>query len=92
MNLQTVLPDIENLVHPTRDEIQQAVLNPEWQNFRAGLKGLPTGIKLVCLRGWLIRHAQSREATIQVKNYVNALKRGGQITLAGEITFPHSNV
>lgn len=63
----------------TRAEIQRAVRDPQWQEFRKSLKGLSTEEKLNKLRSWLLRHPGSKKAQIQVQNYKNALKRGGQL-------------
>jgi len=68
----------------TRDEIQAAVKCPVWQEFRKGLKGTPTEMKLRLLRGWVREgcwKGDCDEATrrVQVLNYLHALSRGGQI-------------
>ncbi len=63
----------------TRAEIKEAVADNEWQTFRLTLKGVSTAEKLDALEDWLETHKSSRKAQVQVTNYVNALKRGGQI-------------
>lgn len=62
-----------------------AIRDPEWQAFRLSLKGLSTTEKLRKLRGWLARHSSSEKARIQVQNYINALKRGGQLSTSGKV-------
>ena len=62
----------------TRVEIATAVDDDEWQRFRVSLKGKTTSEKYLCLIWWLSTH-KTRRAEIQVTNYVNALKRGGQL-------------
>lgn len=60
----------------------------EWQIFRLALKGLTTRQKLYHLRKrWLSihdddRHVSKEERVVkmrQIDNYINALKRGGQL-------------
>jgi hypothetical protein len=62
----------------TRKEIMEAVKDSDWQEFRISLKGLPTKRKLERLAVWKEDH-KGRKAEVQVENYINALKRGGQI-------------
>lgn len=63
----------------TRAEIDDAVKDPEWQQFREGLRGLPLEERFQRLIEWLKRHNYERKAIIQVVNYVNALKRAGMV-------------
>ena len=63
----------------TRDEIMEAVEDDQWQDFRISLKGLSTETKIRKLWEWVESHDTSREAQVQVTNYVNALRRGGQL-------------
>jgi hypothetical protein len=63
----------------TRDEINKAIRDPEWQEFRKSLKGLSTAEKLKRLDQWKRKHNNSRKAQVQITNYLNALKRGGLI-------------
>jgi Cdc6-like AAA superfamily ATPase len=67
-----------------RDEIKEAVEDPEWQKFRAGLKGLPTEQKLVQLDHYQAQHDFSDASRTAAENYKNALKRAGQIPGEGE--------
>jgi len=55
------------------------IKDPKWQSFRKSLKGTDTDTKLLQLRKWLQQNKDSKESQIQVTNYVNALKRGGQL-------------
>lgn len=55
-----------------------AIRDDEWQMFRISLKGLSTAEKYEKLLHWLKKHP-TEQAKIQVTNYVNALKRGGQV-------------
>lgn len=73
----------------SKDEILQAVADGEWQDFRLSLKGKSTEEKLEELRQWLARHTTSSgvgwKSRIQVMNYINALKRGGQLSVDGQV-------
>lgn len=60
------------------------VQDQEWQEFRLSLKGLPTESKLIRLDAR--RHELlaangnlERNHQVQIDNYINALKRGGQL-------------
>lgn len=66
----------------------------EWQKFRVALKGLSTAHKLFRLLQYRHNHAQYDSVTgfvipehiqCRVDNYVNALKRGGQLDSEGNI-------
>lgn len=63
-------------------EIKPAISDPTWQRFRLSLKGLDTEKKLERLAQWPIR---GREDQVRVWNYLNALKRGGQLDLEGRV-------
>jgi hypothetical protein len=71
----------------TRKEVLEFTVNPKWQYFRKNLKGLSTKSKLILLLRWLQfdDHCDTtngkplREYQVQVDNYLNALKRGGQL-------------
>lgn len=68
----------------SKDQIKEHCVNDlEWQKFRLTLKGLPTEEKLDRLNEW--RAAGGVIAHIQVTNYINALKRGGQLNMALEV-------
>lgn len=74
--------DIE---YVTKAEIMAfCVQDEEWQEFRLSLKGKPTRIKLELLALWKESHPD-RRGQVQVDNYLNALKRGGQLDLKGNI-------
>jgi hypothetical protein len=62
----------------TQEEITRCIKNEAWQTFRKSLKGLSTQEKMKRLRSWKASHS-GRCATVVVTNYINALKRGGQI-------------
>ncbi len=62
-----------------RKEIQEAIKDVEWQEFRETLKGLSTRKKLIELKKWKTKKGFSKKSLIQVENYLNALKRGGII-------------
>jgi len=69
----------------TREGIDAAVDDDEWQAFRLSLKGVPTAEKLDQLDYYLKstnpactpEEAHVRE--VRVDNYINALLRGGQL-------------
>lgn len=75
----------------SRNDIAWAINDPDWQSFRVSLKGLQTQEKLQRLSSYLVvkgvREAgqsltwDQLAAKIRVDNYINALKRGGQLTL-----------
>lgn len=63
----------------TVDEVTRfAVGDKAWQEFRVSLKGLSTEDKLDKLLSWRKAHTD-RRGQVQVDNYINALKRGGQL-------------
>lgn len=61
----------------TQREVREAVLDHEWQDFRASLHGVVLPDRLAALSGWFYRRGQTRRAYLQVVNYRNALKRAG---------------
>jgi hypothetical protein len=66
----------------SKGEIYVAVQDPIWQDFRLSLKGLSTQEKLRKLAEYLDWTAPIHEQLlheVQVINYLNALKRGGQL-------------
>ncbi len=76
----------------TQDDIACAVADENWQSFRMSLKGLPTDVKLAKLLSRYetasrianmeptTLHLEAWKRTrIQVWNYLNALRRGGQL-------------
>ena len=64
------------------EEIAEAVKDEEWQAFRETLKGKSLEEKFKELVDWMKKHKQANKAKIQVTNYVNALARSGDVTLA----------
>lgn len=77
--------------HPVKsytvEEVKQfCVKDSHWQVFRLHLKGWPTTSKLEMLETWLKGNGHStnsnlRATEVQVDNYLNALKRGGQLDM-----------
>jgi len=69
----------------TTHEISEAVEDEEWQRFRKKLKGLQTSEKLdklyARLEQVLITSSRDvfRKYEVQIDNYLNALRRGGQL-------------
>jgi len=65
-----------------RGDILQAIEDDKWQTLRRSLKGKPTQHKLELLEAWLLDGPiNDEERRIQVDNYINSLKRGGQLDL-----------
>jgi hypothetical protein len=64
-------------------EILKAVRNENWQKFRESLKGLQTEEKLQRLLKYWSRTTHSlsenRMRKVRIWNYINALRRGGQL-------------
>lgn len=65
--------------HMHKDEVLRCVKDPEWQTLRIAMKGTTTEHKFHSLSAWLTVKNYSREAQVQVTNYVTALSRGGLI-------------
>lgn len=65
-----------------RHEVQKYVIKSDWQNVRLSMKGTSLKHKFETLTKWLKDNNFSREAQVQVTNYVTALSRGGLITPA----------
>jgi hypothetical protein len=75
------------------DEVQvHCVQDEAWQKFRKTLKGMPTTLKLDRLEAWIYTNTlveegasshliKGRKIQVQVSNYINALKRGGQLSM-----------
>lgn len=65
------------------------VRDAEWQTFRVSLKGLSTEEKLKRLDCWRADHMDQGllplRNQVQIDNYLNALKRGGQLNLSLEV-------
>ena len=72
-------------LHITFPEIRQAIHARDWQIHRASMKGRPTLVKLDMLCDWLDKMGDSRTTWVQITNYINALKRGGQLSTRGYI-------
>lgn len=75
----------------TFSEIDEfCVKDAEWQRFRLTLKGVPTTKKLEMLqirRLYRLRQDSTlpRRYQVQIDNYINALKRGGQLNMKLEV-------
>lgn len=77
-----------DITHVSKEEIfRYCVQDDAWQEFRLSMKGTPTTVKLDMLESWKEAHRRNdkvpRRVQVQVDNYINALKRGGQLTLNG---------
>ena len=66
-------------------KIARCVADQRWQKFRKELKGLSTEEKLTKLKGWQNRRGGGACTKTQVDNYINALKRGGQLNADLEV-------
>jgi len=77
----TITMSWDSLVFGTysRESIQKAVADPQWQDLRTLLVGTSLQTKYIGLVDWLQDSEYSTMSKIQVTNYVNALKRGGLI-------------
>ena len=65
---------------------EYCVENEWWQRRRLSMKGISTKSKLLRLEDWrniCIENegAVTRECEVQIDNYINALKRGGQLRM-----------
>jgi hypothetical protein len=73
------------IVHPTTsEEIRKYVKDVDWQFVRLSMKGVSTRRKLVILDEWRDQRIASeggltRARQVQIDNYINALRRGGQL-------------
>lgn len=64
-------------IEQTHAEVDKAVSDKDWQNFRKNLKGLSTSTKLQKLSQWTNKKKKSKKAKLQVSNYKGALRRAG---------------
>ena len=68
-------------------EIEAAVKDDKWQQFRLSLKGRTTWVKLDMLGDYVEAHKVGGHLTrvqqVRVDNYINALLRGGQLVRQG---------
>lgn len=60
-------------------KVLAAVKDPDWQQFRVALKGMPTQEKLDQLLLYWTFSDRDEAAAIRVDNYLKALCRGGQL-------------
>ena len=82
-----IIPDFSPVVL-TQDEIMWAISSPDWQIVRVAMKGTTTMKKLETLRDWLAgssEQSSSAKRKVQVMNYINAIKRGGQLDINGYV-------
>lgn len=63
-----------------REEIYKAIINSQWQTIRLSLKGISTRDKIKALKSHYNASRDKNQSEIQVVNYINALKRGGQLS------------
>ena len=68
----------------TVSEIREAIEDPDWQSFRLSLKGIPTTDKLIRLDRYR-KTGFNRVVQVRIDNYINALKRGGQLDTGGRV-------
>lgn len=78
-------------------QIWEAVKDVSWQEFRVSLKGTSTEEKLTRLDNYLQFACKRNCCTVdelsqrewkekcRVDNYINAIKRGGQLTIEGRV-------
>jgi hypothetical protein len=66
--------------------ILRAVKDEAWQRFRLLLKGQPTFVKLERLESYRLAFKDDPDTQIRVDNYINALKRGGQLDMDLRVT------
>ncbi len=68
----------------TKEEILSSTADSDWQSFRVTMKGMTTSEKLDRLSFYrmtklLPDDSLQRVHEVQIDNYINALKRGGQL-------------
>lgn len=77
----------EPIQHLTRAEIMDAIKCDDWQASRLSMKGIPTRTKLDWCWSWLElgcdKCCNEARRKVQIDNYINALKRGGQLDVNG---------
>lgn len=65
------------------------VQDAEWQKLRLWMKGKSTQVKLITLQQYrnecIMTGNYTERQRIQIDNYINALKRGGQLNMKREI-------
>lgn len=78
-----------DIQHLSQQEILTAVKCERWQTVRRGMKGTTTTEKLKTCEWWLTNGCSEccdkHRRSVQVDNYINALKRGGQLDLEGNV-------
>jgi hypothetical protein len=79
-----------DIKHLTKEQIMYAIQCDVWQEHRLYMKGKSTQAKLILCETWLretppCEHCTDEIRVHQIDNYINALKRGGQLDLEGNI-------
>jgi hypothetical protein len=75
----------------TVNEINAYCKDPEWQSLRLKMKGQPTEKKLRMLKHYRDKKTfngtcgLARKFEVQIDNYIDALKRGGQLNMQLEV-------
>ena len=69
----------------SKEEIKQFCTQPDWQDLRLELKNKSLEEKFKALKSWLEKHNRSRASQVQVTNYINALARGGMVSLKANV-------
>lgn len=70
-----------HLEYWSREQIQRATKDMDWQHLRLEMKGMPTREKLQACADFLRRRGNDATARCCIDNYINALKRGGQLDM-----------
>jgi hypothetical protein len=65
--------------------ILRATKDEAWQRFRLSIKGVPTFVKLERLEAYMKAFKEDPDTQIRVDNYINALRRGGQLDLDNNV-------
>lgn len=87
---QDICPNLPDFTLVT-EEIHKVIKDEAWQRLRVSLKGKSTYIKLQQCSLYIKSFDEGssdearRRANVQVMNYLNALKRGGQLTAEGMV-------
>jgi hypothetical protein len=65
--------------------ILRAVRNEVWQRFRLSIKGTSTEVKLERLDSYRLAYPDDLDTRVCIDNYINALRRGGQLDLNNNV-------
>ncbi|MGL5079030.1 MAG: hypothetical protein ACRDBG_24795 [Waterburya sp.] len=83
--------DREIQSYSPKEVVEYCVNDAVWQTCRLSMKGVNTNEKLRILRGWRAKNELAnngvvdRRCQVQIDNYINALKRGGQIDMQNKV-------